>query len=609
MPTAQQQQQQQAQHSEDLGLALDAEDQALLNEAKANPDALVTATPDNQKLKTFSVVCIIVNRMIGSGIFSTAGTVVRGTDSVPIALVLWIVGALVTVMGLCVYLELGLSIPKYKLRGSDKMVSVPRSGGEKNYLEYIYKRPRYLATCVFAVVFICIGNTAGNAISFAQNFLQMCNVPEPADWVTRGVAIAVVSLCCLLHGSWRAGGIYVNNALALLKIAVLLVIVGAGFAAYAGTFPEVNKTGNGWRKENTPRVNGNAYGYASALLGVMFSYGGAINANYVLSEVHKPQKTLKKGAFTAVAIVSALYILTTIAYFGAVTLDEMRAADDTTFVAMTFFNKIFGGTIAATRVLPGLVAVSSLGNIIVVTFVAARVKAEIAKEGILPFSKFFAANTPTLFTRLFRSRSAVVDDFHDRTEASTEQTPAGALLLHWIFSMIIVIAPPVGDAYTFFIHLYSYTIDTCLGALLAAGLLWLRWKPHSTWVAESNFKPWGGPTMAMLYLLFNSFIIVAPFIPPTSTLNLMASIKYYIFPTVGLGLLVAGGFYWLGFRFVWPRIYKRELRQTRIPILVNGVQVHEIVICSWVVPGEVEDGAIGADYAPRPKQEYEWTPR
>jgi amino acid transporter len=155
----------------------------------------------------------------------------------------------------------------------------------QNQLEYIYPRPRYLATCVFAVIFICIGNTAGNAISFAGNFLHMCNVVEPADWVVRGVAIGVITLCCLLHGIWRAGGIYVNNILAAVKVAVLLVIIGAGFAAYGGAIPKVNETGNGWQKTKTASQNGDVYGYASAFLSIMFSYGGAMNANYVSSNI------------------------------------------------------------------------------------------------------------------------------------------------------------------------------------------------------------------------------------------------------------------------------------------------------------------------------------
>lgn len=53
----------------DLGLALDIEDAELLQEAveeaEADPDALLNDMPNAQKLKTFSVICLIVNRMIG----------------------------------------------------------------------------------------------------------------------------------------------------------------------------------------------------------------------------------------------------------------------------------------------------------------------------------------------------------------------------------------------------------------------------------------------------------------------------------------------------------------------------------------------------------------
>ncbi|KAF8243120.1 amino acid transporter [Wilcoxina mikolae CBS 423.85] len=576
------------QQAEEPGLALDAEDVELLREAEENPDALVTDTPNDQKLKTFSVICIIVNRMIGSGIFSTPSTIVRATDSVPVALIFWIIGSLITFMALCVYLELGLSIPKYKLRGrGDRMVSVPRSGGEKNYLEYMFPKPRYLATCVYAIIFICVGNTAGNAITFAQNFLQMINVDQPKPAVIRGVAIGIITLACLLHTAWRAAGIAVNNFLATIKVAILLVIICAGFAAYGGAIPAVTEnsfhSGVTWERSNT-------YGYAEAFLAVIFSYGGYMNANYVLSEVHKPQKTLKKGAFTAVGLVSLLYILTNAAYFAAVPKDDLVNAGAQ--VAVKFFRTVFGGHVAAERVLPGLIALSSLGNIVVVTFVASRVKAEIAKEGVIPFSRFFAANTPTLLTRFFRRKAARMgDDDQQHSHLQAEQAPAGALLLHWIFSMIIIVSPPMGDTYDFFVNLYSYTINCWIGFFLAAGLLYLRFKPHSTWVGESSFKPWGGPTMTIIYLIFNAFLIAAPWtgadIEKKNRLSI-SSIPPYVFPTVGTGLFVVGALYWVLFRYVWPKVYKRELHQTRIPILLDGVQVHEIVICSWVVPGMSE---------------------
>jgi len=32
-----------------------------------------------------------------------------------------------------------------------ELQALPRSGGEKNYLEYVYKHPRFMATCVCAM--------------------------------------------------------------------------------------------------------------------------------------------------------------------------------------------------------------------------------------------------------------------------------------------------------------------------------------------------------------------------------------------------------------------------------------------------------------------------
>lgn len=48
------------------------------------------------------------------------------------------------------------------------------------------------------------------------------------------MAVASLTLACLLHASWRRGGIVVNNALAILKVLILLAIIIIGFAVSAG---------------------------------------------------------------------------------------------------------------------------------------------------------------------------------------------------------------------------------------------------------------------------------------------------------------------------------------------------------------------------------------
>ncbi len=62
--------------------------------------------------------------------------------------------------------------------------------------------------------------------------------------------------------------------------------------------------------------------------------------------------------------------------------------NEKTSVALAFLRNFMGDR-KASRVFAAFTAISGLGNIIVVTFTAARVKQEIAKEGILPFAKFF----------------------------------------------------------------------------------------------------------------------------------------------------------------------------------------------------------------------------
>ena len=84
-------------------------------------------------------------------------------------------------------------------------------------------------------------------------------------------------------------------------------------------------------------------------------------------------------------------------------------------MATVFFTEVFGNDLAP-RVMSGFIAFSIFGNIVVMTFTASRgttfprnvmealtkgyrlclsptVKQEIAKEGVLPFSLFFATST------------------------------------------------------------------------------------------------------------------------------------------------------------------------------------------------------------------------
>ncbi|KAJ0347402.1 hypothetical protein COL26b_007400 [Colletotrichum chrysophilum] len=102
----------------------------------------------------FGAVSLVVNKIIGAGIFSTPSTIFKLSGSVGMALMCWVIGAIISTCGIFVMLEFGTAIP--------------RSGGIKNYLEQV---------------------SASNAITFSSYILVAAGV-DSTTWKLRGVAIA-----------------------------------------------------------------------------------------------------------------------------------------------------------------------------------------------------------------------------------------------------------------------------------------------------------------------------------------------------------------------------------------------------------------------------------
>ncbi|KAF2010625.1 amino acid transporter [Aaosphaeria arxii CBS 175.79] len=466
------------------------------------------AYSDDRKLGVTGAVFLILNKMIGTGIFSTPSGIFAATGSVGVCLFLWIIGGILTFAGLSVFMEFGLAIP--------------RSGGEKNYLERVYRHPKYLATCVLAAQMILLGFSSGNSLAFGNYVLYASGVEKPGDWEARGIAIACVTFAILIHVIAPKWGIRLFNVLGVFKAVILLFIVFSGFAALAGHRPENPhnfddafkfNTGEGWG-------GGGAYAYCTALLRIIYSYKGWENANYVLGEVKNPRKTLAVAAPLAIGGVTILYVLANVAYFAAIPKDELATSD--VIVAGVFFRKVFGDS-AGARSLPAFVAISNLGNVLAVSFAHARLNQEFAKEGLLPWSRFWASNKP------FNS-------------------PSTALFLHWIVTVIVLVAPPPGPAYNFITDLYTYP-GAWINGFVTAGLIYLQWSKKEAWT--SPWHTW--IPVSVLYLAANIFLALVPFIPPDGDWD-AEGYPYYVFPVVGVGVLLLGAFYWTIWTKVVPKI-------------------------------------------------------
>jgi amino acid transporter len=101
------------------------------------------AASDKRQIGVMSAAFLVFNRMVGTGIFATPSGILQLSGSVGLALFLWVAGMIIAAAGMAVYLEFGTGIPK--------------NGGEKNYLEYVFKKPRFLATGLYTGYVLLLG--------------------------------------------------------------------------------------------------------------------------------------------------------------------------------------------------------------------------------------------------------------------------------------------------------------------------------------------------------------------------------------------------------------------------------------------------------------------
>ncbi|KAF2272400.1 uncharacterized protein EI97DRAFT_445851 [Westerdykella ornata] len=589
-------------HSGNDSLDLEEEDRRYLE--ALNDEHHVATKTTRHPLGLFSVVAIILQQMIGTGIFRTPWTLMQVTGSVGITLIFWFVGAITAMAGAVLYIEFGVSLPRHLIDG--RVEPVVRNGGDLNYVSYLIKRPKFLVLCIYGLNYIFLASSAANALSFGDDVMGGSGTDRPAgkDAAARGLAMVVVTLACMLHAFTRRGGIILNNIVVVVKVLILCAFPVMAICVLAGV-TDTNHAAENMRPSNAfANVHSNVDGYVQGTLAILYAYNGYNQANYVLCEISRPRKTLVRGIVIAMIVVSKEQQLTT------------------PDIALQFLINIFGRT-RAPKLLAFFTTVNSLGNIIGMTFAASRVKQEIAKEGVIPLAKFFGENR-VLF-RARRRRGTPHQDHRaspsnpsnaplsavQQVEHGREPTPYGALLLHWLFAMLLILltwptSKPI-YAYRILVNLYSYVTDVIPSFALGIGMLCLR--AFTNWSTKSPVPGWLSVCAAALFTASNGFPLVAIWVPPitageggdaaaaaaaaAAARNIIPGFPWYITGTLSFALILCSVGYWVVFRFVWPRVGVRRGKEfvvEREPVfrVVDGVRVewHEIVLHSWRVKGE-----------------------
>lgn len=318
------------------------------------------------RLGVWSTAAILIGVTIGSGIFRVPSVAAAETGALGATLLLWIVGGLVALFG--------------ALTVSELAAMYPRAGGI-----YVFLKETYGPEVAFLFGWtrlLVIQPSVIGAIALICAAYVSALVPL-TDGQVRMVAAGIILVLAATNYRSLAWGAVVQNLSTVAKVAALLLLAAAVFAfgdpaggAFAGPMAM------------SPVSWG---GFGIALLAIMWTYDGWIDATYVAEEVKDPGRTLPLALGGGVLVIIAVYLVVNVAYLMAMPLDEMATSE---LVAADAAMRIFGPVGAS--LVAALVVLSTFGALNGVTMTGPRVFFAMARDDL--FFRPVAAVHPTFGT-------------------------------------------------------------------------------------------------------------------------------------------------------------------------------------------------------------------
>ena len=334
-----------------------------------------------------------VGAIIGAGIFVLTGSAAAQYAGPAIVLSFIVAGIGCLFAGLC-YAEFASMIP---IAGSAYTYAYATMG---EFLAWIIGWDLILEY-LFGASTVAVG-WSGYIVSFLKDLglvippaLSQAPLAYNAathGWTQTGAmmnlpAMFIVALMTALLVVGIKESAYFNNLIVIIKIVVILLFVGFGFAYIkpANLTPLI--------PENTGTFG--VYGWSGILRGaavIFFAYIGFDAVSTAAQEAKDPQKDMPIGILGSLGISTVLYILVAIVLCGIVRYDQLNVADP---IAVGI--DAAGDGLKWLRPVIKIGAIAGLSSVVLVMLLAQpRIFYAMSKDGLLP--AFFAKVHPTFGT-------------------------------------------------------------------------------------------------------------------------------------------------------------------------------------------------------------------
>lgn len=306
-----------------------------LTDATARSSPVQPGSPSHgpRTISLLTATCIVVANMVGTGIFTSLGFQVGDLPTGFAIMALWAIGGVCALCGALSYAELGAALP--------------RSGGEYHFLREIYHPSvGFVAGWISATV----GFAAPVAIAAIPFGTYVARVVPGTNPLFLSLAVVWITTLVLLWDLKLGSGF--QNASTLLKVALILVIIAAGFYI-KGTQPI------SFLPVKTDRALLVSTPFAISLYWVMYAYSGWNASTYIVGEVRNPTRTIPLSLGLGTLLVTALYLGINAVFLRTTPTAEMAGKQEVGLIAGLHIFGTAGGKVMAIFIALGLVSTVS----------------------------------------------------------------------------------------------------------------------------------------------------------------------------------------------------------------------------------------------------------
>ena len=315
----------------------------------------MTATGDLRRTLGFTdLVMVTLGTVIGSGIFLVPGVVLRQTQGrVGLALSIWFIAGLLSLLGALTYAELG--------------AMKPDAGGLYTYIRDAFgPLPAFLYGWASFVV-IASGSIATLAVAFSNYLGQVTPLSPVAAKAVSLLVIVVITVVNVVGTrrsatmqNWTTGA----KVLGLLALSVAMIVLGRGEPAAAAAAPASSTL------SLLP-------GIGIAMIAVLWAYEGWQYVTFSAGETRDPQRVFPRAISVATLVLVVLYLLANVGYIAALGPIVAARSDH---VAADAMRAVFGPTSGKFLSVLVLVSIFSAANGLMLT--TPRMYFAMARDGV-----------------------------------------------------------------------------------------------------------------------------------------------------------------------------------------------------------------------------------